>query len=413
LQNSDAIDTVTITDTDSGGPASAAAGGTYHLTPSVAHFSTGTSGNYLIGYNTGLLSVGQATLTITANAQNKVYGTTQTTPVTGSTAFTPTGLQNGETVGSVTLTYGAGGLLATSPAGSTSTITPSAAMGGTFNTANYNISFMAGTLTVTQASSATALATSVTPALPGSNVVFTATISGVTTPTGAVQFKANGAAFGAAITLDGSGIASITNSTLPHGSNTITAEYSGDVNFLVSTGSVSQVIDRPPVGGLQYLTTTVNTPLSVSAATLASLNYDPDGDTLTITAVSGSSTNGGTVTLSGTVNYTPAAGYVGADLLTYTVSDGYGGTATCTNKVTVTLGKATSAFNYISGTSGTVNLRGYGIPTHQYDVQRSATVAFSAYTTLATVTAASGSGVILYTDATAGAGPWFYRFAVH
>ena len=66
-------------------------------------------------------------------------------------AFTPTGLQNSESVGSVTLTYGAGGLAATSAAGATSTITPSAATGGSFAPANYNITYTPGTLTVTTA----------------------------------------------------------------------------------------------------------------------------------------------------------------------------------------------------------------------------------------------------------------------
>ena len=72
---------------------------------------------------------------------------------------------------------------------------------------------------------------------------------------------------------------------------------------------------------------------------------------------------------------------------------------------------ATSAFNYISGSSGIVNLRGYGIPGNSYDVQRSGGPGFSSYSVLATVQALS-SGVILYTD-TGAPSPSFYRFAVH
>jgi len=93
-------------------------------------------------------TVSKAALTLTANNQNKLYGTTQTTPVTGSSAFTASGLKNGETVGTVTLTYASGGLLATDALGSTSTITPSAAAAGTFSTANYTVGYVAGTLTV-------------------------------------------------------------------------------------------------------------------------------------------------------------------------------------------------------------------------------------------------------------------------
>jgi len=103
------------------------------------------------------------------------------------------------------------------------------------------------------------------------------------------------------------------------------------------------------------------------------------------------------------------------DQFTYAISDGFtGGTNLCTANVTVTLGKASSAFNYISGTSGgTVNLRGYGIPTHLYDVQRSGTPDFSSFTDLTpSGIAAAANGVILYTD-TSAPNPSYYRFAVH
>ncbi len=61
---------------------------------------------------------------------------------------------------------------------------------------------------------------------------------------------------------------------------------------------------------------------------------DPDGDTLTITAVSSPAHGTATIT-SGGISYTPAAGYSGADSFTYTISDGRGGTATASVAVTV------------------------------------------------------------------------------
>ena len=94
-------------------------------------------------------TVAPANLTLTANDQTKFFGATQTTTVTGSTAFTSSGLMNGETVGTVTLDYSAGALDAGDLPGATSTITPSAATGGTFNPSNYNaIVYNPGTLTV-------------------------------------------------------------------------------------------------------------------------------------------------------------------------------------------------------------------------------------------------------------------------
>jgi outer membrane protein OmpA-like peptidoglycan-associated protein len=62
---------------------------------------------------------------------------------------------------------------------------------------------------------------------------------------------------------------------------------------------------------------------------------DPDGNALAVTAVTQPAHGTASFTAGG-VTYTPAAGYVGADSFTYTISDGAGGTATATVNVTVT-----------------------------------------------------------------------------
>ena len=191
-------------------------------------------------------TVTPATLTITANNQNKYFGTTQTTPVTDSTAFTAGGLKNGETVGSVTLSYSAGGLAADAAIGLTSTITPSAATGGTFTMGNYNLVYVSGTLTVASIATTTTLASSANPSTVGNSVTFTAAIvpaSGVTVPTGSVQFKINGVTLGAPITVttgtSPTGTASIATSALPIGTNAVTAEYTAGSCFVSSTGTLS------------------------------------------------------------------------------------------------------------------------------------------------------------------------------
>jgi hypothetical protein len=89
--------------------------------------------------------VAPASLTVTAKTIQKFYGSTVTIGV-GSSNFTTTGLMNGETIGSVTLSA-SGGNAATDPVG-TYTLTPSAAIGGTFSTGNYNISYANGQLEV-------------------------------------------------------------------------------------------------------------------------------------------------------------------------------------------------------------------------------------------------------------------------
>ncbi|MBK6296003.1 MAG: cadherin-like domain-containing protein [Rhodoferax sp.] len=81
---------------------------------------------------------------------------------------------------------------------------------------------------------------------------------------------------------------------------------------------------------------------------------DPEGDTLTVTAV----TNGanGSVTIdatSGNPVYTPNLNFVGTDTFTYTISDGNGGTDTATVSVTVgpNANDAPDAINDIASTT--------------------------------------------------------------
>jgi hypothetical protein len=140
-------DTVTNVALTSAGAAAAAtaAGSPYSIVPSSA---TGTGlGNYAINYQSAALAVSPAALTLTANGRSKTYGQSVTF---AGTEFTTAGLQNSETVGTVTLTSSGAGPTAT-VAGSPYSIVPSGASGGTFNPANYTIGYQNGTLTVTQA----------------------------------------------------------------------------------------------------------------------------------------------------------------------------------------------------------------------------------------------------------------------
>jgi GH25 family lysozyme M1 (1,4-beta-N-acetylmuramidase) len=97
--------------------------------------------------NNALQEIDPAPLSITPAAQQKVYGTTLTI-ASPSTNFSASGLQNGESVGSVMLGDPANGGAATAPVGTYSLIA-SNAQGGSFNPSNYNISYNPGTLTVT------------------------------------------------------------------------------------------------------------------------------------------------------------------------------------------------------------------------------------------------------------------------
>jgi hypothetical protein len=84
-------------------------------------------------------------LNITASNQTKPFGQTLLLG-SGQTAFTAAGLVGSEAVGSVTLAAD-GGTGANDALGNY-VITPSAATGGTFSPANYNINYLPGVLTV-------------------------------------------------------------------------------------------------------------------------------------------------------------------------------------------------------------------------------------------------------------------------
>ena len=142
LQNGETIGSVTQTSAGMAGTASVA-GSPYAVVPSAATGGTFSAGNYFITYVNGSLTNAPAPLTVTANNASKIYGQTPTL-----SAFTSSGLQNGETIGSVTQTS-AGMARTASVAGSPYAVVPSAATGGTFSAGNYVITYVNGSLTIT------------------------------------------------------------------------------------------------------------------------------------------------------------------------------------------------------------------------------------------------------------------------
>ncbi|MBI3417000.1 MAG: Ig-like domain repeat protein, partial [Verrucomicrobia bacterium] len=200
-----------------------------------------TATNYVMNFTNPLFNtytITPALLTITANNQTKTFG--QTFTFLG-TEFTTSALQNGESVGAVTLTS-AGAAAGASVSNSPYTITPSAATGGTFNPANYAITYADGSFTVLQSPTTTAVDSSAHPSVFGQVVNFTATVSpiapGAGTPTGTIQFQTNGVDFGGLITLTNGSATNAAISTLAVGDTIVAAIYSGDIDFSASTNSV-------------------------------------------------------------------------------------------------------------------------------------------------------------------------------
>jgi hypothetical protein len=97
--------------------------------------------------------------------------------------------------------------------------------------------------TVAKAPTSVLVASSVNPVVPTALVTFTASVVPATsgTPTGSVTFLDGATPLGSA-PVNGSGQAILTTSSLTLGSNTITAQYSGDVDYLAGFGSMVEAV---------------------------------------------------------------------------------------------------------------------------------------------------------------------------
>jgi uncharacterized repeat protein (TIGR01451 family) len=179
--------------------------------------------------NSAFATALSATFTESGNPQNGV-SVTFTAPGSG-----PSGTFSGASTTAITNTNSSG--VATAP-----TFTANGTAG------SYNVVASIGTglptatfaLTNSKAATTTAVTSSLNPSNLNQSVTFTATVTSTAgTPTGAVQFKDGGTNLGAPQALNGGGVATLSTSSLVSGVHTITADYSGDSNFLTSTGTLS------------------------------------------------------------------------------------------------------------------------------------------------------------------------------
>jgi len=232
------------------------------------------SNDYTSPGKTVALTVNLASLTVVANSATKVYGTANPA-FTGSV----TGQQNGDTF---TESFFTSALLSSPVAAYT--IVPSV-VGA--NLPDYTESVTNGTLTVTQAGTTTALRLSSGSITPGQSVTLTATVASLTSgaPTGTVNFYDNGNLLNtAAIT---TGTASYSTAALAPGlTHTITAIYSGDINFLTSSNTSNTTVVVAPLD----FTMTIAGPSNQTVVPGSTISYQ-----VTVTPMYGS--------YAGTVNF--------------------------------------------------------------------------------------------------------------
>ena len=279
-----------------------------------------------------------STTTVSSTADPSVFG--QAVTFTATVSAVAPGV--GTPTGTITFTEGSATLAATVAMTSgqatfttsafsvaTHTITASYSGDGNFQTSTGTDS--TSPQVVNQDSSSTTISSSVNPSVFGQVVTFTATVSamspGAGTPSGTVTFEEGSTTLAATVSVDSSGKATFSISSLSPGTHTITALYKGDGNFLTSSGSDSgspQVVTqlagsstavtsspRPSVWG-QTVTFT---------ATVSTVSQGSGTPTGTVTFMEGSTTLASVALASGIATYTTSALAVG----THTISASYSG----------------------------------------------------------------------------------------
>ena len=153
-----------------------------------------------------------------------------------------------------------------------------------------------------------------------------------------------------------------------------------------------------PAPGTFAIATTSNSAATFAASKVIHFASDT-GVTLSVSAVTSPSAQGGTVALNGdnTITYTPAIGYAGADSFNYTLSDSAGGSSPGTVTVQVNTGNVSTTITaYVVNGDGSFTITASGLPGQTYDIQ-AADTASGPWSQIGTSTALS-NGVVSYTD---------------
>jgi hypothetical protein len=194
------------------------------------------------------------TVNVVAQATTTSLSATPNPVVTGQTLTLTAAVQgSGSTAPAGTVSFLSGStLLGTAPLNSSGVATlyiTSLAVGSYSLTAQYagNANFLSSTsavvsVTVNDQATTTSLTASPNPVVTGQTLTLTAAVkgSGSTAPAGTVSFLSGSTLLGTA-TLNSSGVATLSTSSLAAGTYSLTAQYAGNANFLSSTSAAASV----------------------------------------------------------------------------------------------------------------------------------------------------------------------------
>jgi sugar lactone lactonase YvrE len=284
--------------------------GTHYLIASYA----GDSSNPPITSGVFVLVVTPVQLTAVANTVNMLYG--QPVP---SLAGTLSGVLTRD-AGSVTASYSTTATATSDPA----TYPISVALTGA-SAGNYTVVLGAasGSVVIAKASSTINLTTSSAAPILGTSDTLTATVSSTTsgTPTGTVNFYDGTTLLNTTPAPLSGGVATLTLTTLPVGANSLTAVYSGNIDFIASTSAAVSATVLPP----QF--TISASPSAQTVLPLHSVDF-----TITLTPANSTFVYPVTLSVSGlpagvTASFSPASVAAGASTTAVTLTLSAGGSA--------------------------------------------------------------------------------------
>ncbi len=314
-------------------------------------YTGGTDGRDVV-----LTSLLSTTTTLSPVSGTHVTGQSVTLTATvtpGSGTGTPTGsieFESGSTdLGSVPLTSGnaTATLETTKLTAGTNTITAVYSGDSTFATSTSQ----ALAVVVAQASTTTTVTSNLNPSVAGQPVTLTATVSpvspGTGSPTGTVIFSNGSTQIGTETISDG--VATLTTTTLPVGTDSITAVYSSDSNYTVST---SAALNQVVTSGTSSVTASASNtnPFALQSITLTAIVAGVTGlgtPTGTVTFFTGTGIKLGSGTLSsGATSITTGAAALpsGAQMITAVYSGDSNFQGATSSPVRVVVGSQTDLF---------------------------------------------------------------------
>ena len=223
--------------------------------------------------------------------------------------------------------------------------------------------------TVNKGSTTVSVGSNVNPSAYGQPVTFTATVTGQYsgTPTGTVTFMDGATTLGSG-TLNGSGIATYTTSSLALGQHSMTATYAGDANDNGSTSPVlTQTVQQPTLAATRTtLASSANPSMSGSsvAFTATVTTSGSTAPTGTVTFMDGATTlSSGTLNGSGIATYATSSLAVGQHSMTAVYSGDANNAGSSSSLLTQTVNAAAFSFTsnpttatVTAGQSGTFTL---------------------------------------------------------